>query len=94
MTSEKNKSVVVKYGHKFRFHKMSNNVVQRWTCCKCTCKCFFKSNNDVDTEMYNDHKYDNPSEQDINRKKLIDNLKIKAVDEISVLPSKLICIES
>lgn len=34
-----------------------------------------------------------PCEQDINRQKLSNNLKRKAVEEISVFPSKLICRE-
>lgn len=93
MNSEKNKTIIVKYGYKFRFHKMLNNDVQRWTCCRNTCKCFFKRHNDVDTEIYNDHTHNRPSEQDINRQKLSNNLKRKAVEEISVLPSKLICRE-
>jgi len=91
--SEKNKTITMKYGYKFRFLKMLNNDVQRWTCCKNTCKCFFKRHNGVDTEIYNDHKHDKPIEQDINRQKLSNNLKKKAVEEISVLPSKLICCE-
>lgn len=93
MISEKNKTIIVKYGYKFRFHKMLNNDVQRWTCCRNTCKCFFKRHNDVDTEIYNDHTHNRPSEQDINRQKLSNNLKRKAVEEISELPSKLICRE-
>lgn len=54
---------------------------------------FFKIHNGVDTEMFNDHNHNKPSEQDINRKKLSTNLKRKAVEEVSVLPSKLICRE-
>ncbi|KAE9542890.1 hypothetical protein AGLY_002801, partial [Aphis glycines] len=67
---------------------MLNTDVQRWACCKNTCK-----DNGVDTAIYNDHKHDKPSEQDINRQKLSNNLKRKAVEEISVLPSKFICRE-
>jgi len=94
MISEKDKIVIVKYGYKFRFHKMLKNYVQRWTCCKSTCKCFFTRHNDVDSEIYNDHRSHNkPSEQDINRQKLSNILKRKAVEEISVLPSELICRE-
>jgi len=92
MASEKNKTVI-KYGHKLRFHKMLKNEVQRWTCCKSTYKCFFKTSNGVDTEIFNDHNHNKPSEQDINRKKLSNNLKRKAIEEISVLLSKLICRE-
>jgi len=41
---------------------MLNDDVQRWTCCKSTCKCFFKRHNDIDNEIYNDHRHNKPNE--------------------------------
>lgn len=37
IVSEKNKTVILKDDYKFRFHKMLNFGVQKWTCCESTC---------------------------------------------------------
>lgn len=70
MTSEKNKTVIFKDGHKCRFHKMSKNDVERRTCFKNSRKsCFKTDSNGVTTEIVNDHNHDEPSEQNIIRQK-------------------------
>lgn len=70
---------------------MLKNNVKRWTCYENSCKCFFKTYpNGNDTEIINDHIHDKPNEQNTNRQTLSNNLKRKAVEEISVIPSKLI----
>lgn len=44
MISERNKSVFVIDGFKFRFHKNVSNNLQRWTCYKNNWESFFKLN--------------------------------------------------
>ncbi|KAF0761492.1 FLYWCH-type domain-containing protein [Aphis craccivora] len=78
--------------HKFRFHKMLKNEVLRWTCCQSTCKCFLKPIMVLILRfLMIIPNHNKSSEQDINRQKLSNNLKKKAVEEISVFPSKRIC---
>lgn len=84
--------MVLKDGYEFKFYKMLNNGVRRWTCCKSIhVSISFKSaENGDNTEIFNDHNHNKPRGQDINRQKLNEYLKRKAVEEISALPSKLI----
>lgn len=44
MTSELGKTIFIVDGHKFRFHKILKNDIQRWTCYLNYCKCYFKLN--------------------------------------------------
>ncbi len=91
MLSEKQKEIRIIEGFKFRFHKMLQGEVQRWTCCKNSCKCFFKlTSNNVMSDIYNEHNHDKCDEQVITRQKISNSVKRKAVDDISVRPSKIL----
>lgn len=71
MTNVKNKTVILNDGHECRFHEMLNNYVRKWTCGNSTCKCYFEiTQHGVNGEILNDHNHNEPSEQDINRRKL------------------------
>lgn len=43
--SEKNKTLFIIDGYKFRYHKTLKNDSQRWSCCKKTFKSYIKLNN-------------------------------------------------
>ena len=91
MKSERNKTIFISNGYKFRFHKMLKNEVQRWTCSLSTCKCYMKIN-DSNTviDSFEDHKHNKPDEKTLNRQKLSNSLKRKAVEDISSKPFKLL----
>jgi len=56
--SEKNKTLFNIDGYKFRYHKTLKNDVQRWSCCKKTCKSYIKLNNENEIiERANDHNH-------------------------------------
>lgn len=91
MLSEKQKEIRIIEGFKFRFHKMLQGEVQRWTCCKNSCKCFFKlTSNNVMSDIYNEHNHNKCDEQVITRQKISNAVKRKAIDDISVRPSKIL----
>jgi len=91
MLSEKQKTLKIIKGFKFRFHKMLQGEVQRWTCCKNSCKCFFKLTSDnVMSEIFNEHRHDKCDENVLTRQKISNAVKRKAVDDISVRPSKIL----
>ena len=89
--SEKNKTLFNIDGYKFRYHKTLKNDVQRWSCCKKTCKSYIKLNNENEIiERANDHNHIKDSVEVFNRQQLSNNLKRKAVEELYDKPSKLI----
>jgi uncharacterized protein (UPF0216 family) len=47
MLSEKNRSIYVIDGYKFRFHKNLKNYIDRYSCTKMTCKAYIHLNNNV-----------------------------------------------
>jgi len=91
--SEKNKTLFNIDGYKFRYryHKTLKNDIQRWSCCKKTCKSYIKLNNENEIiERANDHNHIKDSVEVFNRQQLSNNLKRKAVEEFYDKPSKLI----
>jgi len=90
MYSKKQCDLFVIDQYKFRFHKYSKNNIERWCCCKKTCKSYIhlNSDNDVVKKVIN---YNHHEENEIlNRQILSNKLKRKAVDDISEKPSKII----
>jgi hypothetical protein len=69
MKSERNKTLKVVDGFKFRFHKMLKNDIQRWCCTVNTYKYFLKFNdNNICIGSFKDHtSHLKISEQIINR---------------------------
>ncbi|KAE9544414.1 hypothetical protein AGLY_001593 [Aphis glycines] len=91
MTSERNKTLFIVDGHKFRFHKTLKNDIQRWTCYLNYCKCYLKLN-DNNSIIFNsdNHNHQKPHEETLNRLQFNNTLKRKAILDISTKPSKLI----
>lgn len=91
MNSEKNKTLKLIGGYKFRFHKFLKNETERWSCTVKTCKCFAKfSNNNCLVESFNEHNHEKLSEIVLIRNKLSNTLKRKAVDHMFDNPSKIL----
>ncbi|KAF0762908.1 MULE domain-containing protein, partial [Aphis craccivora] len=77
--------------YKCWYHKTLKNDVQRWSCCKKTCKSYIRLNNENEIiERANDHNHIKDSVEVLNRQQLSNNLKRKAVEEIYAKTSKLI----
>jgi hypothetical protein len=56
MKSERNETLKVVDGYKFRFHKMLKNDIHRWCCTVKTYKCFLKFNdNNIYSDSFKDH---------------------------------------
>uniref|UniRef100_A0A2S2R2D7 FLYWCH-type domain-containing protein n=1 Tax=Sipha flava TaxID=143950 RepID=A0A2S2R2D7_9HEMI len=90
MPSEKNKTILIIKGYKFRFHKMLQGEVQRWTCCKNSCKCYFKLFSDnVMLKNCNEHNHEKCDEKILNRQKISNAVKRKAVDDVSIRSSTI-----
>lgn len=89
--SEKGKTLLVIDNFKFRYQKPLSGNVKRWACVKRDCKAFLKTdqNNEVLSSMQT-HNHGSESLQIFNRKKLSNDLKRKAMDDISEKPSHLI----
>lgn len=90
MKSEKNKILKLIGGHKFRFHKILKNDIERWCRIVKTCKCFLKFNslNSV-IESVNEHNHEPLPEKILSRQKFSNNLKRKAVDDMFTRPSSV-----
>lgn len=89
--SERNKTIFLIDGYKFRFHKHLSKNYQRWTCCKNNCKSFFKLNEfNTIVEKSICHNHEKQSESLINRQKISNRLKRKALDDPVERPSKII----
>ena len=66
--SERNKTIFLIDGYKFRFHKHLSKNHQRWTCCKNNSKSFFKLNEfNTIVEKSIFHNHEKQSESLINR---------------------------
>jgi len=91
MTSEKNKLLYCVNGYKFAFQKFLNNNVQRWSCSKRLCKCYFKmnENNEIIFSALN-HEHDKDDENVLNRQKIGNKLKRKALDDPCEKPCKIL----
>ena len=67
------------------------NYLQRWKCFKKTCKSYTKLNDKNEIlELPTEHNHENDSVEILNRQKLSNNLKQKAIDDLYDKPSKLI----
>ncbi|KAJ9574686.1 hypothetical protein L9F63_008147 [Diploptera punctata] len=78
-------------GFKFRFHKTLANGLQQWTCSIKTCKCFLKldSSNSVIEKMKN-HSHEKVGEKMLQRQKISNAVKRKAMEDVCTRPTKLI----
>lgn len=91
MVSEKNKLLYCINGYKFSFQKCLNDNVQRWSCSKRLCKCYFKMNeNDEIIFSALNHEHDKDDEKFLNRQKLNNKLKRKALDDPCEKPCKIL----
>lgn len=92
MLSERGKRLVVLDGFKFRFCKKLASGKQLWRCTKNDCNSFLNvdSNDALVPNSVKIHNHLANNSSDINRQKLSNNLKRKAVDEISARPAKLL----
>jgi len=91
MPSEKNKKFLIIKGYKFRFHNILLDEVQRWTCCKNLCKCYFKlSSGNVVLGNCNEHNHEKCDEKIYNRQLISNAVKWKVVGYISTQPSKIL----
>jgi len=93
VVGEKGKPIIIVEGAKFRRQKQLANNVVRWTCSTHkTCKCFLKIDENgtclSDCLLIHNHKKDNI--QKLDRQKISNSIKRKAVDDPSVRPSKLL----
>lgn len=95
--SERGKVMLVLDGYKFSFQKKLSNGVQRWICAarKYKCKAFVKTEGPENTiiQLETNHNHEKISEELLNRQKISNNLKRKAVDDPIERPAKLINIE-
>lgn len=91
MLSEKNRSIYVIDGYKFRFHKNLKNDIDRYCCTKKTCKAYIHLNNNVIIKkVLNNENHEKDSVETINRQTVSNQVKRKAVDDINEKPSKII----
>lgn len=91
MTSEKNKMLLVIDGYKFCFHKLLKSDLQRWRCTRTSCKSFIKINNDTEIiECKINHNHEKLETPVLNRQKMSNILKRKAIDNVCERPCKLI----
>ncbi|KAF0751340.1 Uncharacterized protein FWK35_00017802, partial [Aphis craccivora] len=83
--------LIIKNEFKFCFHKELNNNIERWKCIQKQCKAYIKigKNKEIFFENLN-HSRDRTEETNLNRQKLNNKLKRKAVDDICEKPAKLI----
>jgi len=81
-------------GFKFRFHKLLKDDIQRWCCCLKTCKSYFKCQQNFKIlEQHVEHNHPKPDEKLLNRQKISNSLKRKAIEDISSKPLKLLHVE-
>lgn len=88
---EKGKTLILFEGFKFRFHLKLKGEINRWACCKKNCKSFLKLNekNEILEKNLN-HNHEKDSAKIQNRQILSNKLKRKAVEDISIRPSKIL----
>uniref|UniRef100_A0A2S2QZF7 Uncharacterized protein n=1 Tax=Sipha flava TaxID=143950 RepID=A0A2S2QZF7_9HEMI len=90
--SEKGKIIIICDGFKFGFQKNLANDIKRWTCTKKTCSAYLKTNQRNEIQFENSkltHDCAKDSEQKINRQILSNDLKRKALEQLSERPAKL-----
>lgn len=91
--SERGKTVLIVDGFKFGFQKLLANELKRWTCNKKICSAYLKTNliNEIQFDISNiTHTCTKDSEQKINRQIVSNNLKRKALEQLTERPSKLL----
>lgn len=90
IVSERNRQLCVINGYKYSFQKSLKDDNQRWICCRKTCKSFLKLSSSlllVEHIAQHNHEIDNKV---LNRQTISNNLKRKAIEDISQRPSKLV----
>lgn len=91
MLSEKNRSLYVIDGYKFRFHKNLKNNVDRYCCTKKICTAYIHLNNNVIIKKVLNHEnHEKDSNETLKRQTVSNQVKRKAVDDINEKPSKII----
>ncbi|KAL4123193.1 hypothetical protein QTP88_015416 [Uroleucon formosanum] len=88
------KELFIINGYKFSYHKMLENEIQRRKCTNKNCRSFYKI--DALENMICEpisHNHDSNELAYLKRQKLKNQLKRKAITDISMKPSKLICTE-
>ena len=91
MRSEKGKLLLVCGNYKFRYRRGLKNDIQRWECTKKTCRCFLKINSsNVIVDSFQENNNEEIETKVLNRQKLANTLKRKAIDDVSSKPSKLV----
>ena len=92
MLSEKGKTLIVVDGFKFRFHKSLAQNIQRWACIQKTCKSFLKldEQSNIMPSSVLEHNHLKDDSHLLDRQKISNSLKRKALDDISTRPSKLL----
>lgn len=97
MLSEKGKTLIVRNEFKFRFHKLLADDVQRWACTEKKCKAFLKRSRSgtlIDESKADVHSNHEPSTlSSLEKQRISNGVKRKALDDVSERPSKLICRE-
>lgn len=91
--SEKGKTILIVDGFKFGFQKQLANELKRWMCTKKKCSVYIKTNliNEIQFDISKIiHTCTKDSEQKINRQIVSNNLKRKALEQLSERPSKLL----
>lgn len=92
MLSEKGKSMLVIDNYKYNFHKMLAGNIKRWQCIQRGCKAFVKTLNISNSvvEYSDNHNHGSLPETMLNRQKLSNGVKRKAMEDLCEKPLKLI----
>ncbi|KAL4096573.1 hypothetical protein QTP88_021499 [Uroleucon formosanum] len=91
MLSEKNKILFVIDGFKFYFQKLLCNDIERWACCKRSCKAYIKLNSEHKIILHKiNHNHDKNDKQKLNRQQVCNNLKGTTIDDPFEKPSKIL----
>lgn len=91
MFSERGKKFEIIDNYKLRFHKVLSNNVSRWCCGKKTCSAYFKKSDDGEIMERNlVHNHEPETERSLERQKLRNTVKRKAIDDLCERPAKLI----
>ncbi|XP_069701149.1 uncharacterized protein [Periplaneta americana] len=89
--SQKGRNMLIVDGYKFSLHKTLANGLQRWSCSDKRCKCYLKidGNNDI-IEKKTNHNHEKLSEKVLQRRKISNFVKRKAIEDMCTKPTKLI----
>uniref|UniRef100_A0A146MFT3 BESS domain-containing protein n=1 Tax=Lygus hesperus TaxID=30085 RepID=A0A146MFT3_LYGHE len=91
MTSQRNTTLYVRGNFKFSFHKYLKDGVQRWRCIVRSCRAFLKfSAESALLEAFDGHTHDAADDSSLNRQRMSNSLKRKAIDDICSRPSKIV----